>query len=71
MNPLKLFVVNETDGANPDEWGPWHDVILVLAENAEQAKELCGDMAHGGVAEVVFDKPKVLLTERGADGELR
>lgn len=56
MTALKLFVVNESDGSDPDAWGPWRDVFLVLAESANQAVDLVGDSARGEAAEVVFDR---------------
>ena len=64
---LKLYVIGETDGSDPEKWGGVHDTILVLAENAEVARVLAGDRGGNGIAEVLMDKAKVLITMSGAE----
>lgn len=65
-NKLKLFVVNQTDGAAPDEWSEFRDTFMVIAKDKDQALELVGDLSNGMASEVAFDTPKVLLMASGS-----
>jgi hypothetical protein len=58
---LKLFVVGESSG-DPEKWNmPWS--MLVLARNVEEA--LSFSDFHKSAAEVLMDKPTVLMSSVG------
>jgi hypothetical protein len=58
---LKLFVIG-TSSANPDDWSIWDELKLVIAHNPEEAIKVA-DTYPQSVHEVVFDKPKLLVSE--------
>lgn len=59
MDKLRLFVVGECS-PNPDEWSEFGGWSLVLAERAEQAIEIVGELGHGPATEVDTSKPTML-----------
>ena len=57
---MKLFVVG-SNSPNPEDWGPWTELELVVAETIIQAVRLSGYGVGYPAAEIDMAKAQVLM----------
>ena len=57
---MKLFAVG-TESPNPEDWAPWTEVELVVAETITQARKMCGYSDNYPAAEVDMTKAQIVM----------
>ena len=58
---MKLFALG-TKSSNPEEWEPWDEVELVIAETKGQAVKMCGYNEEYPAAEVDMTKAQKVMS---------